>query len=73
MEGVQQWDASKWHAACEGVVPVSIGAFAHLWCPVHRCLCNLEAVAPKTRSFESSEYPYSGAKDAKLEPVKVKA
>lgn len=71
MEGLRAWDASHWHPECPGVLPVDIGGFAHLWCPVHRCLANLEAVAPKAKAyFNESNYPYLDAKDKSHEGVK---
>lgn len=51
MKGVRSYDASAYHPECEGVVPVDIAGFAHLWCPQCRTLTNLEAVARKHEDF----------------------
>lgn len=52
MKGVREYDCSKFHPVCPGVTIVDVGGFPNLWCPVCRCLCNLEAVSPKFPSYE---------------------
>lgn len=51
MKGVQSWDTSQFHPACDGVMPVGIGGFKYLWCPKCRVLTNLEAISIKHQDY----------------------
>jgi len=66
MKGVRSWCSKDFHPKCQGVVPVDIGGFAHLWCPDCRVLANLEAVSIKDPT-------YSQAKQNTLEREVAKA
>lgn len=55
MKGVRSYDASAYHTGCEGVVPVDIAGFAHLWCPQCRALTNLEAVSRKHEDYSEAK------------------
>jgi hypothetical protein len=62
MEGVRSYDCSKWHPDCDGVSLHFDGVSLVLWCPVHRTVCNLEAVSPKLQGYASDPYSAGAAK-----------
>ncbi len=54
MEGVQAWNAYLFHPDCPVVDVRDLGGFKYLWCPSCRCLCNLDAVAPKYATYNDA-------------------